>query len=78
MFGHHVLSDTIAVQLKLKLPRQRMLLQTVAGYQCTRYLETACLTGFSECCEDCSNTCLKFINDWTVGMYFRTVTSTTK
>ena len=31
---------------------------------------TACLTGSSECHEDRSNTCLKFTNDRTVGMYF--------
>ena len=38
------------------------------------------LTGSSEHCENCSNTCSKFTNDWAVGMYmyFRTVSSTTK
>ena len=39
---------------------------------------TACLTGSSECREDRSNTCPKFTNDRTVGMYFRTVASATK
>ena len=33
----HVLSDAIAAQPKL--PRWCLLLQTVAGYQCTRYLK---------------------------------------
>ena len=37
----------------------------------------ACLTGSSEHRENRSNTCLKFTNDRMVGMYFRTVASTT-
>ena len=52
-------------------------MQTVAGYQCTRYHKipgTACLTGSSECPKNRSNTCPKFTNDRTVGMYFQTAT----
>ena len=37
MFRHHVLSYVIVA--KPKLLRQCLLLQTVAGYQCTKYLE---------------------------------------
>ena len=49
-------SDTIVVQPKL-------LRHKIPG--------TACLTGSSECREDCSNTCPKFTDDRMVGMYFK-------
>ena len=48
----HVLSVAIAAQSEL--PRRCLLLETVAGYQCSRYRELN-LSGSSECRENRSN-----------------------
>ena len=93
VFRHHVLSDAISAA-QPKLPRRCLLLQTVAGYQCTGYygtIDTMMEQLVSPALLHLMSATIivskrvqnyrslpKFMNDWKVGMYFRSVASTTK